>query len=260
MGHSLFEKTDMMGVSPLRDGYLDTCAMLPNVPDREETALERILMTIVRKELPRCIKVVRQYIPLKKYPEAYLVRSNKNLRLKGMLIPDWVRALTIRDTVYILAYKEQWNTLLLKKVLCHELFHAAVYRYFGEEKTIPYWFNEAVAYSLVKREFGTETIATEEQFGSRKICELPQNIRETTLVTSVDYVSTYLLKHYDPYAIRKTLKRAKESGGFERAMRTILHLDTSDASGSGRDEESTPRPRSEPGVRISRTGLPRAYP
>lgn len=195
------------------------------------TALERSLLIAIRRELTYCLRVVRQYIPLKDYPDIYVVRSNNNITLSGILLPDWISALTIKDTVYILAHAKQWNTVLLKKVLCHELFHAAMYRYFGERKLIPYWFNEAVAHSLVKREFGSLPTEAEDSpkghYDFKKIGSLPENIHNITSFTFIDYVSTYLLKHYKPHVIRRTLKLTKELGEFEQAIRTILDSETS---------------------------------
>jgi hypothetical protein len=193
------------------------------------TMLEKSLLTIIKRELTHCVRVVRQYVPLKKYPDIYVVRSKKNLTLNGILLPDWVRALTIKDTVYILTREKQWNTTLLKKVLCHELFHAAVYIYFGDKKPIPYWFNEAVAYSLVKREFGSQPKAS--KYIIQGHCDfekkggLTGNIHSKALFTFINHISTYLLKHYKPHVIRRTLKLVKELGDFEQVISTILDLE-----------------------------------
>ncbi len=225
--------SDATSPDPRRDEARDVSLEIIPHPFSSQTirtVLERSLLTAIKRELTRCVRVVRQYIPLKKYPDIYVVRSNNSIIFNEILLPDWISALTIKDTVYILAQGKQWNTFLLKKVLCHELFHAAVYRYFGGRKLIPYWFNEAVAYSLVKREFGTQPIATEQSpklcYNFKEIGSFPENISNSTFFTLIDYISTYLLKYYKPHMIRRTLKLTKELGEFEQAIYKILVLET----------------------------------
>ncbi len=187
-----------------------------------------MLIPTIRRELKYCVGVVRQYIPVNKYPDIYILDSTNNLKLNGLLLPEWVKALTIKDTIYILPNGEQWDIASLKKIICHELFHASVNIYYNGRKVIPYWFNEAVAYTLVKKEFNYQSTVVEENiqecFELGTTSSIYKDINSTSF-TFLDAISTYLLKHYNPQVIRKTLILAKKHGSFDRVVQATLGMD-----------------------------------
>jgi len=182
---------------------------------------------VIKEELKDCVDLVRQYIPLQKYPEIYVVQGNKDLKVFGTPLPDWVRALTIRDTIYILDDGKDWSIGLLKKILCHELFHVGVYIYFGNKQIVPYWFNEAVAFVLGQREFSSETTWTEDKTSRDVSIGLPAHINDKDLLTFIRHVSKHISENVTPESILRTLKLAKKTGDFEKAMCQILRLELS---------------------------------
>ncbi len=168
------------------------------------------LRSAIARELPACVKRVRQYIPLRRYPTIFIVSVEDGLVLNGRRLPDWIRALTIGQDIYVIAQPTRWSALTLRRMLCHEVFHAAIHAYFGSSTRVPYWLNEALAHSLAAREFGTAG-------GLRWLPGVPENWKNFVRSTAL-----HLARNHTPGSVRAIMKHAKRHGGFDPAICALL--------------------------------------
>jgi len=96
--------------------------------------------------IPQSFEIVKNYTSITEFPEIFLISKTYSNRLRQRLhLPNWVVAISFKSNIYIFFNHETKNW---QEVINHEMFHIGVYQTVQCVKTVPKWFNEAVAYYI----------------------------------------------------------------------------------------------------------------
>lgn len=180
----------------------------------------------IRCEWQSCVSRVRQYVAIRKHPEVFVVAGDGANPLTVTALPVWTRAVTLRSRVFVLADRGPWSRTEVRRVLCHELFHASIWIYLDHRAVLPWWFNEAAAHWVVMRECGPS--AEPQPF--RDVCRGERHTAAPVTDAAGEpsplsrAFSEYLLRNYQPDAMRDMLWQVKAGGDFEAAASAVFDL------------------------------------
>jgi|LSQX01.2.fsa_nt_gb hypothetical protein len=177
--------------------------------------------------VPKGCRYVSGFVPNLRYPKVYVVEENKYDKIRELMgAPNWVKAITKEDEIYILFGPEnkRW-----KRILNHELFHAMVYIYLQSDKRIPAWFNEAIAYYVGKNyDVDPQMIA---KYLEPHFPEIVEAVLADTVLdidfygcAVVKYIGRYLCVKYGKRKVKALIIAIKDGLTFEQAFKTIFGL------------------------------------
>ncbi|MEW8053363.1 MAG: hypothetical protein AB2792_10940 [Candidatus Thiodiazotropha sp.] len=196
----------------------------------DSTSNVQELINIIQEEKKYCFSIIKQYVPVQREPKVNIVVGEPDLKFTdGKHYPTWIKALSIRDNVYLLVNRGIWTRSITISTLTHELLHSAIWIYYGTSKHIPVWFNEALAYWITKVEIIKDSHHLDKTEDKQK-----KNISNvhgehwfdnSRVNAQIEVMVSYLLNsNAQSKDIRNLLRSVKKGEEFTSAAKRILNL------------------------------------
>ncbi|MEW8690206.1 MAG: hypothetical protein AB2535_03865 [Candidatus Thiodiazotropha endolucinida] len=188
------------------------------------------LIHVIQEEKKYCFSIIKQYVPVQREPKVHIVVGEPDLKFSdGKRYPTWVKALSIRDNVYLLVDRGIWTRSITINTLIHELLHSAIWIYYGTSKYIPVWFNEALAHWITKVENIRDSHYPDKSEDKQKkdITNVhgEQWFDNSRVNAQIEVMVSYLLSsNTQSKDIHNLLRSVKEGEKFTSAARRILNL------------------------------------
>jgi hypothetical protein len=140
--------------------------------------------------LPISYGLVNQYIRLEQIPILTFISSQyKNSFIKENSLPLWTKAVCTGDRILIFFKNEIKNW---RRIIDHELFHAAVFQINPDPLVVPGWFNEGLAHLIGHNtDFNEKELSDYVKTNTDKTREL---ILKNILINREDHFSGELIK------------------------------------------------------------------
>jgi hypothetical protein len=186
------------------------------------------LQYMVAEEHDACLSIIKKYIPILRDPVINIVTGEPDIRLAdGKKYPLWIKALSIRDNIFLLADRGTWSRESTKQTLLHEMLHAAIWIYLENKQKIPVWFNEALVHWITKSENIVSNSGYTQSKDRKNIKKGDgeqwfENVHINAQIEVM--ISHFIRSNYKSDDIANLFRRLKHGESFTAAVKRVLGL------------------------------------